>query len=68
MTPPFSWVARKAVLSQIKALPFEAAKDCGRQLAISSRNLAYTTAGDVAVTHVEDGTLVQPVNKQNDNQ
>jgi hypothetical protein len=37
-------------------------------LAIFSRNLAYTTAGDVVATHVEDGTLVQPVNKQNDNQ
>jgi len=53
-------------LQQIKALPFEAAKDCGRQLAISSRNLAYTTAGDVAVTHVEDGTLDQHVNKQHE--
>ena len=64
--PRLSWVARKAVLSQIKALPFEAAKDFGRQLAISSRNLAYTTAGDVAVTHVEDGTLDQHVNKQHE--
>jgi hypothetical protein len=34
-------------------------------LAIFSRNLAYTTAGDVVATHVEDGTLDQHVNKQN---
>ena len=54
-----------AVPSQINA-PFEAAKDCGRQLAICSWNLAYTTAGDVAVTHVENGTLDQHVNKQNE--
>jgi hypothetical protein len=54
------------VPSQIKALPFETAKDCGRQLAISSRNLAYTTLGDMAATHVEDGTLDLHVNKQNE--
>jgi len=54
--------------SQINALPFEAAKDSGRQLAVCSRNLAYTTAGEVAATHVEEGTLDQHVNKQNDNQ
>jgi hypothetical protein len=56
------------VPSQINALPFEAAKDCGRQLAICSRHLAYTTACDVAVPHVEDGTLDQHVNKQNERQ
>jgi len=56
------------VPSQINALPFEAAKGSGRQLAICPRNLAYTTAGDVAATHVEDGTLDLHVNKQNDNQ
>ena len=53
--------------SQINLLAFQATKICGRQLAICSRNLAYTTAGDVAATHVEEGTLDQHVNKQDDN-
>ena len=62
-TPLALWLLPNAVPSQINALPFEAAKDCGRQLAICSRNLAYTTAGDVAATHVQDGTLDQHLNK-----
>ncbi len=53
--------------SQINPLAFQATKNCGRQLAICSRNLAYTTAGDMAATRVEDGVMDQPVNKQTDN-
>jgi hypothetical protein len=58
----------RPIPSQIKALPFEAAKGSGRQLAICSRNLAYTTAGDMAATRVGHGTLDQHVNTQDDNQ